>query len=134
MNTFKLTGRAASTQADALCVLLDGGFLDIYSAFQPSTAEAPIDGQVLLASLQFGAPAFNKAVLGVARAYPLLPCESAYATGSAAWYRCFMSDHRTPVCDGSVGTEDENLYLPSIRVLEGAKIVISDFTLRVEKQ
>jgi hypothetical protein len=41
---------------------LNGGIINIYSGAIPANADAALGGAVLLATLTFGAPAFNAAV------------------------------------------------------------------------
>jgi hypothetical protein len=102
--TPKLSNAAANAGADAICALLNNGFLDIYDGSQPATADTAVSTQTKLARLTFGATAFGASSAGVASASAIGADSSADATGTAAWFRALKSDGTTVVFDGSVGT------------------------------
>lgn len=83
----KRTNAAATAACDAMAVLANGGFLDIYDGAQPVTADTAVGAQVKLASLPLSATAFAGAVNGVATANAITSDASADATGTAAWFR-----------------------------------------------
>src|SRR5204862_479775 len=99
----RLSASAASTAADALCALLNGGSVRIYTAPRPATADTAITTQTLLASPIFGSPAFSAAVAGLATAHAVTHDTDAAASGTASWAR-FVTSGGATVFDGSVGT------------------------------
>lgn len=129
----KLTNLGANAEVDALCALLNGGFLDIYDGAQPATADTAIGAQVKLASLPMSNPAFGAGVAGVATANAITPDSAADATGTASWYRAWKSDHTTPVCDGSVGTATSNLVLNSVAIQINAQVAVDSWTQTASK-
>lgn len=129
----KLTGLAATTEANAVAALLNNGWLRLYSGSQPSTADEAVSSQVVLAELRFGNPAFGAASDGVAAANAIAGDASANAPGKATWFRCFKSDGTTPVFDGSVGTSNSNLVLNSVEISAGAPVDVTSFTFTAQK-
>ncbi len=123
----RLSDAAANAAADAVCALLNSGYLRLYSGSQPATPNTSVTTQTLLAELRFGATAFAGAVAGMATANPLTPDASAAASGSATWFRALEVDGTTAVFDGSVGTNASNLTLNSVAIASGAAVSISDF-------
>jgi hypothetical protein len=120
--TAKLSRIAASAAADAICALLNSGYLRIYSGVQPTDPETAITTQVLLAELRFGATAFGAASNGVAVANPITGDSSADATGTATWFRALKSDGTTAVFDGSCGTSNADMLLSSTAINAGAEV------------
>lgn len=131
--TQKLSNESVNAEVAALAALCNGGFLDIYSGVQPATGDTPVTTQVLLASLQFGTPAFVAPVAGVAAALPITFDDDAPATGTATWYRMYKADHTSPVQDGSVGTTGCNLNLTDVNIVEHAVVSVSSFQLTAQK-
>lgn len=129
----KLSNAAANAAADAVCVLLNNGYLRIYTTAQATDADTALGAQTLLAELRFGATAFGSAVAGVATANAITQDSSADATGTAAWYRALKSDGTTVVMDGSVGTSGANLNLNSVAIQSGAAVSISSMTYTQSK-
>lgn len=131
--TEKASNEAVNAEAAALGALLDGGFLDIYDGVQPATADTPLTGQTLLASLQFGTPAFGAPVQGVITANAITEEDDAPASGTATWYRCYKADHTSPVTDGSVGTINCNINLTDVNIVQHAVVSLGSFTLAEAK-
>jgi hypothetical protein len=129
----KLTGLAATAEADAVAALLNDGWIRLYSGVQPSTADEAVSSQVVLAELRFGNPAFGSGSDGAAAANAISGDSSANATGTATWFRCFRSDGTTPVFDGSVGTSNSNLVLNSVEISAGAQVDVTSFTFTAQK-
>lgn len=129
----KLSNEAANAEVTALATLLDGGFLDIYSGVQPASPDIALTGQVLLASLQFGTPAFGAADEGVALSELITGDGDAPASGTATWYRCYKADHASPMQDGSVGTSDSNCNLSNVNIAQHAVVNVSQFILTASK-
>ena len=132
-NNFKRTDLAANTEADAVCALLNSGYLRIYDQTQPTTADTAIGAQVLLAELSFGATAFQAASNGVATANAITADSSANATGTATWFRCLKSDGTTRVFDGTVGTSGCDLNLNSTAISIGASVSVTSMTYTANK-
>ena len=129
----KRTDAAANAAADAMAVLLDGGYLRIYDGAQPADASTAITTQVLLAELRFGTPAFGAAVAGVATANAITGDSAADATGTAAWFRALKSDGTTVVTDGTVGTGTNDLVINSTSIAAGVTVSVSAFTITESK-
>jgi len=127
-NNFKQADAAVNAAADAVCALCNSGYLRIYTAPQPATADTAISDQTLLAELTFGATAFGAASGGVAEANAITADSAANATGTAAWFRALKSDGTTSVFDGSVGTSDADLVLNSVEIQENAEVSITSLT------
>jgi hypothetical protein len=125
----KLAVARRNAALDNILANLNSGFLDIYDGSQPTDADTAIGAQVLLASLTFGATAFAGASAGSATANAITADSSADATGTAAWFRCFKSDHTTAVLDGSVGTSGCNLNLNSTSIVSGANVSVTSMTV-----
>lgn len=129
MHQHRLNSRAASTAADAVCRLLDGGYLRIFAGEQPLSADSAINGQPLLAQLLFAEQAFRPAVGGEAHANPLEREWRAKASGRATWFRAFAADG-TPVLDGSVGESNSNLILDDTDIQADAEVSVTAFTYK----
>lgn len=129
----KRSNVAASAEADAVCDLLDNGYLRIYDGAQPTTADTAIGAQVLLAELRWNATAFPAASNGVATANAITSDASANATGTAAWFRALKSDGTTVVFDGTVGTGTHDLVLNTVSIVAAAAVAVSAFTYTANK-
>jgi hypothetical protein len=129
----KRSNVAASAEADAVCDLLDNGYLRIYDGAQPTTADTAIGAQVLLAELRWNATAFPAASSGVATANAITQDSSANATGTAAWFRALKSDGTTVVFDGTVGTGTNDLVLNTVSIVSAAVVAVSAFTYTASK-
>lgn len=129
----KYTNLWVNTEADAAGALLNTGWLDIYDGTQPATADTAITSQVRLASLRLNATAFAAAVAGVLTANVITSDTDNDATGTAAWFRCWKSDHTTAVLDGSVGTSAADLILNSVAIQIHAQTDVTAFTLTLSK-
>ena len=117
-----------NAQLDTTAALLDDGYLRIYDGSRPATGDTALSGQTQLAELRFGNPAFGPASSGVITANLITQDTSADATGLATWYRTYRSDGTTPVFDGNVGTNDENLVMNNANIQANAIIQVSSFT------
>lgn len=119
---------AANTEADAVCALLNNGYLRIYSGTQPTTADTAIGSQVLLAELRWNATAFGAASAGVATAAAITSDSAANATGTATWFRALKSNGTSVVFDGSVGAATADLILASVSIVTNAQVDVTAFT------
>jgi hypothetical protein len=124
----KLSDAAANAAADAVCALLNNGYLRIYSGTQATDANTALGAQALLAELRFNATAFGSSVAGVATANAITSDSDADATGTATWFRALKSDGTTVIFDGSVGTSGANLNLNSVAIQQHAQVSVSSFT------
>ena len=129
----KRSNAAVNAAADAVCPLLNNGYLRIYNGTQPATADTAISGQTLLAELRFNATAFGAASNGVATANALTADSSADNTGTASWFRALKSDGTSTVFDGSVGTSAADLVLNSVLISAGASVSVTSFTYTENK-
>ena len=111
MRNMNVTSLAVCAKANALGALLNDGYLDFFDGRQPSSAETPIDTQILGVSLRFGAPAFRPAIAGVIVSNPIQPGE-VITPITVTWARLYQADHKTVILDMSVGTSDANIIVP----------------------
>jgi len=129
----KRSNVAVSAAADAVCPLLNNGYLRLYDGTQPATADTAVTTQTKLAELRWNATAFGAASNGVATANAITSDSSADATGTATWFRALKSDGTTVVFDGSVGTSNADLVLNSTAISSGAQVSITSFTYTENK-
>lgn len=121
----KLSNVAANAAANAVCALLNTGYLRIYDGTQPATADTALSGNTLLAELRFGATAFGSASGGVAAANSITSDTDADATGTASFARAFETDGTTVVEDFSVGTSGADLNLATVSIVQHATVACS---------
>ncbi len=129
----KTSTEAVNAAANAVCALLNNGYLRLYTASQPATADTAITTQTLLAELRFGATAFGAAVAGVATANAITSDTSANATGDAAWYRALKSDGTSPVFDGSVAVSGADLNINNISIQINTQVDVTALTYTAPK-
>ena len=129
----KRSNAAVNAAADAVCDLLDNGYLRLYDGAQPANADTAVTTQTLLAELRWNATAFGAASNGVAVANSITSDASADATGTATWFRALKSDGTTAVFDGSVGTASADLILNSTGITAGANVAVTAFTYNENK-
>ena len=129
----KRSNAAVNAAADAVCPLVNNGYLRIYNGTQPATADTAISTQTLLAELRFNTTAFGAASAGVATANALTADSSADNTGTASWFRALKSDGTSTVFDGSVGTSAADLVLNSVLISAGASVSVTAFTYTENK-
>lgn len=128
----QLTNLAVNTEADAVAALCNGGQLKIYDGSQPATGDTAIGAQTLLVTVTLNVTAFGAAVAGVLTANAITS-GVAGASGTATWFRLFQSDGTTAMWDGSVGTADANLIIPSTSIVATTTIGASSFTHTIAK-
>jgi hypothetical protein len=109
-SNFKVAIVAKIAELDALRVLLNNGFLDLYDGAQPASPETGVTTQIKLARLTFGAAAFLAAIDNgdgtakiVANAIGSDTDADATTATGASWFRARKSDE-TAIADGTVGT------------------------------
>ena len=131
--TSRLTTEIVNAQAQIISDALDGGTMKIYSGTQPLTANTGVSGDAtLLATLNFGSPAFASISQGVMTANPLTG-GVATSDGIATWFRLYKADGVTAVLDGNVSTTQGNLVLPTTTITTGITIEITNYTHTVVK-
>lgn len=130
----QLSNAAVNAQADALSLLLNNGYLRMYTASQPANADTALGAQTLLAELRFNATAAAAAVAGLIT-FNAITGANAAASGTAAFFRCLKSDGTTVVFDGTIDVSGNtpNLVLNSTAISAGAAVSVSSFTHQVAK-
>lgn len=119
---------ACNIKANAIGSALDDGYIYFYSGSQPANADTAVPGgSTLLATGRFAADAFGAAVNGVITAAAIAQF-NASADGTAAWVRCCTSDGTTVIMDGTVGTANANVVVPSAAFVTGVAVQVSSFT------
>lgn len=127
----RYSSETVDAQTDAVCGLLDDGYLQIYDGPQPDDGDEPSDS-VLLVELRFGNPAFLPSAGGVAQSTSI-EMATATATGTARWIRTLQADHMSVVFDGNVGTSDSALNLDRLNIQLNANVLIGGFAYRSPK-
>ncbi len=115
--SIKRSIHARNAEANAVCALLNGGRLEIYSGRQPASPDDSVTTQRLLAKLTFADPAFREARKGTVQSEPLGEGR-VLAEGKATWFRCVRVSGAV-VLDGSIGTKDANLVLDRVELRAG---------------
>lgn len=131
----KLSNAAATLAADAVCVTVNSGFLDIYDGTQPAGPDTAVTTQVKLARLALNSTAFGGASNGVATANAIVSDSAADATGTPTWCRVVTSGG-TAVFDGSAGASGCNLNLSGLtggQIIIGGVVACSAFTYTQSK-
>jgi hypothetical protein len=96
----------------------NAGKLRIYDGSQPAGPATAITTQVLLVELTLNATAWAAAASG-SKAAGAITGAVAGASGTASWFRVTDSAGTTAYFDGSVGTSDANLILPTTTISAG---------------
>jgi hypothetical protein len=113
---------------NAVAVLCNSGFIEVYSGTRPATPDTALSGNTLLATLTFSATAFGAGSSGVAAANSITSGTAA-ATGTAAWARVYKSDGVTVVGDCNVGTSGSDMNFSTVSFTIGATIACTSLTL-----
>ncbi len=123
----RLSIAAVNAQASATGALCNGGYLRIYPAPRRVLPDDAPAGPVL-AELRFSATAFGSPIAGVITANPIAAEDSGLANDEADWFAAVAADGTTAVFDGSVGTANCNLILPTPTITVGLRIEIDSLT------
>lgn len=119
---------AINAEADAFALLLNNGYIRIYTGAAPATPQAAATG-TLLAELRFAATAFganNGTGLVTANT---IAAVTASNSGTAGYCRILKSDGTTCVADLTVGTSGSvDLTLNSLSIASGASVSITSCT------
>ncbi len=118
---------SVDAQNDAISLLLDAGFIDLFDGTQPASSDTPITTQNLLSSHSFSSPAFNPSVGGIATANSV-GSSVILLNGIVTWFRAYKSDHLTAVQDGSVDTIDADLIVSTTVFVAGQAANITAMT------
>lgn len=129
----RLSKALANAAADAVTARLAGGWLRLYDGIQPTSADAPVATQALLAVLKLGRPAFKPAIDGSAEATPIAPDDSAVGGGTATWFRVEALDGASGF-DGSVGMSDADLILGATLIQPGTIVRVTEFRYTQRRQ
>lgn len=113
----------------------NAGFVAIYTGAQPSDANQPVTG-TLLVKLSLSATAFASAVasgvtgarVATATANPIASA-AAVATGTAGYFVLYKSDGVTVAAMGSVGTSGCDMNLNTTSIVLGNQVTLSSGTL-----
>jgi hypothetical protein len=127
-NNFKVSVAARNLELDAMSVLLDGGFMDIYDGAQPATPETAVTTQVKLARLALNADFAPAAAAALLTANAVASDNDADATGVAAWFRLVKADG-TAVCDGTVGTANADAIINAVAIAQHARVDCISLTI-----
>src|ERR1044072_9049742 len=116
-----------NAQLDAITTFAgNSGKLRIYSGTRPATGgTAP----TLLAEPARNTTFAPAASGGVLTLNAITQDASAYATGTATWFRLVKSDGTTHVLDGDVGTSGSDLNLNTTSLVAGGPVPVSSFVL-----
>lgn len=120
-----ITTGSKNLSLNAVLDQLDGGVLRIYDGSRPVDPNTAVSGQLLLAELTFGSPAFSAASGGSKTANALTQDSDANNTGTATWFRCLKSDTTTVVLDGNVGTSSADLIMPTVSIVQHAVVSVT---------
>jgi hypothetical protein len=128
-NNFKVSVATRNAELDAMSVLMDGGFMDIYDGAQPATPETALGAQVLLASLPLNADFAPAAAAALLTANAITSDLDADGTGTATWFRCYKANHTTAVSDGTVGTAGTDAIINSTAIAIHARVDCTSLTI-----
>jgi hypothetical protein len=129
----RFTDAVVNAKASARAALFANGYLRLYTAPQPATADTAVTTQTLLAELRFTDPPFAAPVAGVAVSFAITSDTEADASGDAAWYRVYQSDGTTPVEDGSCGISAANMLLNTVSIVAGRPVAVGTYTIEEPK-
>lgn len=114
---------------------LNGALLDFYSGSMPVSVDTAISSQVLLATLQFGSPAFTYGTVdGLATATAITPDGAADASGTATWCRIRVASVARYDVDVSDTAGTGAIKFTNNLFATGAPVTMSSFTLSAPVQ
>jgi hypothetical protein len=129
----KITDATADGMLSSIATSLNTGYIRIYSGTEPTTANAALSGNTLLAELRFGATAFGAASASgadrVITANAITQDSGADADGTATFFRALSSNGTTVVYQGTVGTSGQQLNLTATNIVTGGVVSISSLTI-----
>lgn len=114
---------------NAVTVLMNNGFLEIYSGSQPAL-NGGLSG-TLLVTLTFGATAFSTATASggtVTAVANSITNGTAANTGTAGYFSLVTSGSVT-VCTGSVGLSGADLNMSTVAIVSGTIVTCSSFSI-----
>ncbi len=132
-NIAYLSDTSAEAQANALAALMNAGTINIYSGVQPANANTALSGNVLLATLTFGNPAFGAAAAGGIITANAITSGTAVATGTATFARVLESNGTTVVMDVQVSTTGAYINLNTTSIVTGGLVSVTAWTHTVSE-
>lgn len=108
----------------------NSGFIRIYSGVRPADADTGLSGNTLLATLTFGATAFQAAANGACIANAITG-GTAGNNGAATFARAFKSDGTTVICDFSVSVQSGGgeLQFTTLTIVSGVAVTASGLAI-----
>ena len=113
---------------NAFTVLLNSGFIKIYTGAQPALNGAA--SGTLLATMTFGATAFPTATASaglVTATANAITSGTAGNTGAAGYHALVKSDNTTIVATGTVGTSASDLNMNTLSITSGNTVSCSSY-------
>lgn len=130
------TDTAVIAAVDAVTALLNSGTIKIYSSTAPTTPNASLSGDTVLATMTFGSTAFvNPATASsgtVTATANSITSGTAGNTGTATFF-ALLESGGTVIVTGSVGTSGADLNLSSLSITSGATVSCSSFTITMSE-
>lgn len=125
----RISTASRNAAADAIAVLLDGGYIEIRDGAQPATPATAASG-TLLGTLNLGGPAFGAAANGTATANAITDDNDADASGTAGWFRAYDAIDNA-VIDGAITGEGGGgeLELDDTDIVAGGVISVNSWTI-----
>lgn len=130
MANINISDTTANAQASALSPLANSGLIELYTGTQPANANTALSGNVLLATLTFGNPAFGAPASGILTANAI-ESGTAVASGTATFARIYKSDGTTVLWDATVGTSGAAINMGTTEIVVGGTVSISSATYTV---
>jgi hypothetical protein len=113
---------------DEVKALLDGGKLLVYSVARPISVADAVDRSGLLATFEFGTPAFGaRAEDGSETPNFVEASVPGHHVGTPGFARAFKADG-TPVGDFSAGPGEREIKFTEVSVTGGAPVKVAKFT------
>jgi hypothetical protein len=135
MANMRLAMAARNALADVFAGLVDAadnrhGTIKLYTGPQPASADAPADGQTLLATLTFEHPAAGAAIGGVTNFNAIAEDSDAPATGEARWARIADGNGRTVFdCDVTRPGEGGTIEINTTDIVAGGPVRLRNFII-----
>lgn len=129
----KISTESADAMLGALSTLLNAGKIRIYSGTEPTTANAALSGNTLLAELTFGNPAFGAVGASgsdrIITANAITQDSAADATGTASFFRATNAAGTVTYYQGTVGTSGQQLNLTATNIVQDGVVSVSSLSI-----
>lgn len=126
-------GMLNGTSIGAQC---NTGYIRIYSGTMPTTANAALSGNTMLAEARFAATAFGTPAAGTgtdrqitAAAIAAVTAAAGDGSNPATFFRAFRTDGTTVVFQGDAGTTTQTMVLNAANIIQGGNVTISSVIL-----